>query len=56
MNLTILLSAMKENSEIKPVKLCLKINLVLNPAHMEGFYIYIYIYIYIYTPAHWPSG
>ena len=36
----------KENSEFKPVKLCLKIDFVLHPAHADGL-IYIYIYIYI---------
>ena len=52
---------MKENSEFKPVKLRLKINLVSIPAREEGlvnmrivisFQIYIYIYIYIRTYHH----
>ena len=38
-----------ENTEFKPVKLLLRINLVLYPARVEGLVnIYIYIYIYIY--------
>ena len=40
----------KENSEFKPVKLFLKIDLVLYSGHgREDIYIYIYIYIYKHT-------
>ena len=43
----------KENSEFRPVKLRLKIDLVSYPARAEGLVnrmaIYIYIYIYIYV-------
>ena len=38
----------KENSEFKPVKLHLKIDLVSHPARAEGLVNMIYIYIYIY--------
>ena len=46
----------KENSEFKPVKLRLKIDLVSYPARVEGLVNMIYIYIYIHThinPVGW---
>ena len=38
----------KEKSEMRPVKLSLRNDLVLHPARVEGLRIYIYIYIYIF--------
>ena len=40
----------KENSEFKPAKLRLKIDLVSYPARAEGLGKYIYIYIYSWKP------
>ena len=46
----------EENSEFKPVKLHLRIDLVLHPTHGRGIGIYIYIYIYVLLHHHVPSG
>ena len=44
-----------KNSEFKPVKLRLKIDLVSHPARIEGL-VYIYIYIYKFKEFHFFKG